>query len=43
MLYQLKRAGISQHNMVMVSQSFDQYWNTHALVGVQVCQIMYQM
>ena len=43
MLYQFKRAGISQHNMVMVSQSFDQYWNTHALVGVQVCQIIYQM
>ena len=26
-----------------MSQSFDQYWNTHALFGVQVCQNIYQM
>ena len=28
------------HNM---SQSYDPYWNTHALYGVQVCQHMYQI
>ena len=44
MLYQLKRAGISQLDQVKIlSQSFDQYWNTHARFGVQICQSIYQM
>ena len=45
MLYQLKRAGISQLDLVKIfmSQSFDQYWNMHARFGVQICQSTYQM
>ena len=44
MLYLLKRAGTSQNDLVTImSQSYDPYWNTHALYGVQVCHNIYQM
>ena len=43
-LYQLKRAGISQNDLVKIYVSIIRpYWNTHALYGVQVCQNIYQM